>query len=105
MITIISILPPPIKQTFNRFLLMTTLERMRWIYRNKIIVLAIKKLQNCPGRQREFDKLMDEWEKTYGIKEAEEVNYKAEVQEKIKKRSCVPTSSGTVLFKKIPAPQ
>ena len=83
---------------------MTCLERMRWNYKNKIVVLAIKKLQKCNGRQHEFDKLMDEWEKTYGIKEVEEADYNAKVQKKIKKRPCISTSSSTVQFKRIRSP-
>lgn len=101
MITTISSLPPAIIQRYNKFLLMTSLERMQWDYTNKIIVLAVKKLKNCPGRQREFDKLMHEWETIYGIKEIEEANYKSEMQEKIKKRSYIPTTSEIMPFKRI----
>lgn len=97
--------PPQIKQSFDKFLLMTTLERTHWNYCNKIVPLAVKKLINCPGRQREFDKLMDEWEKIYGIKKNEEAHYEAKRQEKIKKRSSISTSEGTMQFKRIRSSQ
>jgi hypothetical protein len=99
MITV-SALPPEIKQSYNPFLLMTAMQRMHKDYLS-IGAFAIKKLKDCPGRKREFDKLADEWERVYGVKEIEEANYKAEVQEKNKKRSCIPTAGGTMVFKRI----
>ena len=92
---------PEIRQQFNPDLLLTTLQRYLRNVRNKIIPRAAKKLKNCSGRQREFDKLKKEFHEVYERKTIEEANYKAKMQKKAEERPCIPISGGTMRFKRI----
>jgi hypothetical protein len=93
---------PTIKQYFNPNLLLSTLERLKYNVNNKILPLAMKKLQNCPGRQAEIDKLLDKFMSVYERKEIEEADYKAKNKKKIEERSCISISSRTMCFRRLP---
>ena len=82
-------LSPMIKQSFDPFLLMTTLQRKMHLLKYKIMPLAMKKLSGnhpCIGKQREFEKLYDKFMELYVRKETKEAEYKAENQKKMQER-------------------
>lgn len=96
------ILPPQIHQRFDPFLLMGFLERIYWNVMTNIDPLADKKIRERDiGRRREFDRLMQQFTEVYERKIKEEDDYQAAREEAFKKRSHIPTSSGTCKFKRM----
>lgn len=92
---------PMIRQTFDPYLLMNTLQRMNKLLNDKIIPLAEKKLRNLHGKKREFENLMKEWEEVYGRKTVEEADYQEDYKKKIAERPSISIASGTIRLKRI----
>lgn len=100
--TTIAQLPPPIKQYFNRFLLMDILERKKWSLENVIHPLAKKKIRpQDVGKQREFNLLLLKYQEIYERKKIEKADYEAACKEKEKKVPHFPTSGGTMRFRRM----
>lgn len=102
MITTITNVPPQIITHLSNILLLSYPEHVLFILKNKIIPNAKKKIRSCDhGKQREFDKLLNEFREVYVRKKIEEDEYKEKTKAAIEKRSCMPNSSQTVRFKRM----
>jgi hypothetical protein len=66
-----------------------------------ICPLAIKKLHNCPGKQKQFNKLLGDFFEVYERKKIEKIDYNTKNKKEIEERPCIPNSAGIIKFKKI----
>ncbi len=96
------IAPPPISQRFDGNLLRSTLQRILHNVDKNIKPLAKKKIKGDHiGRRRQFIILLMKFNEAYERKKVEEINYQAEVKEKVKKRPYIPTTGGTCTFRRL----
>lgn len=94
-------LPPPILQSFNPYLLDNAIRRKKRILDDRILPLSLKKIRpQDVGKQREFQKLLKEFEEVYGRKTIEKAEYDAKVKEAAQKRPSIPNSGATMRFKR-----
>lgn len=93
-----TILPPPILQHFNVYLL-DYLAGILNDVNNNIVPLAIMKIRKQDiGKQREFNKLYNDFLETYERKKIEEAEYKAKIKEMVQKEPCISNSGKTARF-------
>jgi len=102
MVTTKTIIPPEIRQYFERkLLLLGTLEyymmKLKWI-----IKLSEKKIRPQDiGKKRKFDALLKEFYEVYESKQNEETIYEAARKEKSKERPCIQNAGATMRFKRL----
>jgi len=92
MIETITISPPEIRFKFNKYLLMTYLERVD-LRCQELQAKAIKKFRKCLGKQREFNDLLTRFKEMYERKKKEEDEYREKIKAKTKRS--LPSNSGT----------
>jgi predicted methyltransferase MtxX (methanogen marker protein 4) len=79
----------------------TYLER-KLRYKNELITFSKKKIRiQDVGRQRDFDRLLKEYEELYERKKTEEVEYNAACEEKAKKRPHISNTGGIIRFSRM----
>lgn len=103
MMATVTILPPAILQSFSPLLLMDFLESLERVYLPKILSLAAKKIRpQDVGKKRTFDRLVQRTRCVLECKKAEKAQYEAAIEEEEKKRSRVPNSRHTCVFRRPP---
>ena len=81
-ITSVSSLEPLIRFKFDRYLLLSAVERLN-MEKKKIVILSEKKIRSCDvGKRRDFELFLKEFEELYVRKEIEKAEYTAECKKK-----------------------
>ena len=96
-----TILPPPIQQHFNRYLLLSWPDQLKHKIKDEIFPLYNKKVRpQDTGKIRDYAILMKMFEEIYERKKIEEEEYKTKIKN-APKRPSIPTTGGTCRFRKV----
>ena len=96
----VSVLPPQIKQTFNKNLLMTYIERIKYDLETKIIPLSNKKIRpQDVGKRKQFESLKNKFMDTYERKKIAQLEYDAEKKKKAEEMPSFSTTETTRIFR------
>lgn len=101
-----TIIPPQILQYYNSALLSTPYRVTPETFKSRLPKIVLKACMKynlkCPGKKKEFNKLLSEFLEVYERKKIEDEEYQAKKQDQ-EKRSSLSATGNTIIFKRMEA--
>ena len=100
-VTTTCIAPPEINLYYDSDLLLENWQRIYKRVKTRVIPLSERKIRSQDtGKRKDFDKLLQEFDKVYAEREIEKADYEAKKKEAYEKRPCFPTTSRPMQFRR-----